>query len=576
MQTIKGHDHFGTVKEVCKEPRSYIIESNGGTYRRNRRHILPVAEPPPLQVDPADFDCQYANPATPVSPPYTPQTPHIPRETQVTPQPTSNQQRPAVQSPTKVIPGTSLFYPFGTGDTENERADDGSSEVIYLLQPFIFFGLTYNQIYVNNNGHLTFDVAWDSNIPYSFSGYDGKDIIAPFWTNIDNSFHGVISYQQYTSGSVLTQATEDINQYFPDLSFSASWVFVATWDRVQYRSYLGTETSFQVVLISNGNFSFVLMNYGKIARSQRFVQAGYDTINSSYYFSITESLQDFSSLTYSSNVNVSGRWAFRADLGSRCQFNDTGPFYPFGTGDTENERADDGSSAVIYLLQPFVFFGLTYNQIYVNNNGDLTFNAKFYSYSPYSFPAHGGIDIIAPFWTDIDNRFNGVISYRQYTSGSVLTQATQDINQYFPDLSFSASWVFVATWDRVAYFSNSGTETSFQVVLISNGIFSFVLMNYGTIARSQRFVQAGYDTIDSGYYFSITESLQNDFTYLTYSSNVNVSGRWAFRTDLGSRCQFNGEGSELGICPEPRALPNKGRAPGSVLGLNPEHLPYSG
>nr|XP_055041673.1 sushi, nidogen and EGF-like domain-containing protein 1 [Misgurnus anguillicaudatus] len=219
------------------------------------------------------------------------------------------------------ILGTGLFYPFGTGDTVNDRSDDGSSAAISLLQPFIFFGHTYNKIYVNNNGHLTFDAALDSYIPYSFPGYGLKDIIAPFWTDFDNSLNGVISYQQYTSGSVLTQATQDMNQYFPDLSFSASWVFVATWDRVPYYSHPGNETSFQVVLISNGNFSFVLINYGTIAPSQQIVQAGYDTINSSYYFSITKTLQDFTSLKYSSNVNVSGRWAFRTDHGQGFQFN---------------------------------------------------------------------------------------------------------------------------------------------------------------------------------------------------------------------------------------------------------------
>uniref|UniRef100_A0A8C1FKU2 NIDO domain-containing protein n=1 Tax=Cyprinus carpio carpio TaxID=630221 RepID=A0A8C1FKU2_CYPCA len=217
------------------------------------------------------------------------------------------------------------------------------------------------------------------------------------------------------------------------------------------------------------------------------------------------------------------------------------PFYPFGTGDTVNGRSDDGSSSVIYLQQPFIFFGQTYNQIYVNNNGHLTFDGAWGSFSPYQFPAYGGKDLIAPFWTDIDNSWNGVISYQQYTSGSVLTQATQDINQYFPDLSFSASWVFVATWDRVAYYYNSGTETSFQVVLISNGHLSFVVINYGAIAPTQRYVQAGYDTIDSSHHFSITGSLQNDITSLPHSSNVNVPGRWAFRTDYGSRgCQFNG------------------------------------
>ncbi|XP_057184221.1 alpha-tectorin-like [Triplophysa rosa] len=227
--------------------------------------------------------------------------------------------------------------------------------------------------------------------------------------------------------------------------------------------------------------------------------------------------------------------------------NVTGPFYPFGTGDMENGRDDDGSSEVIYLLQPFIFFGQTYIQIHVNNNGHLTFDGSWSSFSPYAFPAYGGKDIIAPFWTDIDNRGNGVISYQQYTSGDVLTQATQDINQYFPDLSFSASWVFVATWDRVAYYPISGTETSFQVVLISDGHLSFVIMNYGAIAPSQRYVQAGYDTIDSSHHFSITGSLVNDFTSLTYSSNVNVTGRWAFRTDHGSRgCQFAGLAVQLG------------------------------
>nr|XP_055041675.1 sushi, nidogen and EGF-like domain-containing protein 1 [Misgurnus anguillicaudatus] len=216
---------------------------------------------------------------------------------------------------------------------------------------------------------------------------------------------------------------------------------------------------------------------------------------------------------------------------------DPGSFYPYGIEDIVNERIDDGSSAVIYLLQPYIFFGLTYNQIYVNNNGHLTFDTAWYSYSPHDFQAYGGKDIIAPLWTDIDNRLNGVISYQQYTSGSVLTQATQDINQYFPDLNFSASWVFVATWDKVAYYPYSGTETSFQVVLISNGNFSFVLINYGTIAPSHLPVQAGYDNINSRY--SISEKLDN-FTSLKYSSNVNVLGRWAFRTDLRSPgCQFN-------------------------------------
>nr|XP_017214054.1 uncharacterized protein si:ch211-39f2.3 isoform X2 [Danio rerio] len=225
----------------------------------------------------------------------------------------------------------------------------------------------------------------------------------------------------------------------------------------------------------------------------------------------------------------------------------SGPFYPFGVGDIETDRSDDGISSVIYFLRPFIFFEQTYNQVYISNNGFLTFDWPWYSYYPYQFPGYRGQDIIAPLWADIDNRFTGDISYQQYTSGSVISNATQDINQYFPDLRFSATWVFVVTWDRVPYYPNSRTETSFQVVFISDGHLSFILMNYGTVAPSHRFVQAGYDTINSKYHFSIPGSFSNNITNLTYSSNVNVPGRWAFRTDHGSRgCQFNGSAVQLG------------------------------
>lgn len=54
IQTHHGHDHVGTIKDVCKEPRSYIVQSEGGEYRQNRRHVLPVSEPPSQYRDPHD------------------------------------------------------------------------------------------------------------------------------------------------------------------------------------------------------------------------------------------------------------------------------------------------------------------------------------------------------------------------------------------------------------------------------------------------------------------------------------------------------------------------------------------
>ncbi|XP_054455493.1 alpha-tectorin-like [Anoplopoma fimbria] len=227
----------------------------------------------------------------------------------------------------------------------------------------------------------------------------------------------------------------------------------------------------------------------------------------------------------------------------------TGHLYPIGG--TRSSNTDDGSSPFISLQQPFLYFGQSYHQIYVNHNGHLTFNRPWHSYIPQQFPLHGSRDVIAPFWTDLDNRRNGQIYYNQYTSGRILHQATRDINRYFPGLNFNANWVFVATWYEVAYFSNTGTQTTVQAVLISGGRYSFVLMNYGIIANTTRNVQAGFDTVNSAHHFSIPGSFSNNATgpnsNFRLSSNVNEPGRWAFRTDHGSRgCTFNGESVQLG------------------------------
>ncbi|XP_037399764.1 adhesion G protein-coupled receptor E3-like [Pygocentrus nattereri] len=207
-------------------------------------------------------------------------------------------------------------------------------------------------------------------------------------------------------------------------------------------------------------------------------------------------------------------------------------FYPHGTekGDKVNPVADDVSSPAIELKSPFSFFGHTYSQIYVNNNGDLTFKLELTAYVPKPFVADGTTTIIAPLWTDLDNRKEGVISHNQYSEGSVLLRATQDINQYFPKVNFTASWVFVATWDGVPYYNQQG-KASFQVVLISRGTLSFMLINYGPIDPTTHEVQAGYVTFKHS--FEIT-STNSNVSKLSSTSNVNVPGRWAFLVNQGS------------------------------------------
>ena len=63
IQTTKGHDKIGVVKRAAKEPRSYMVESNGRIYRRNRRHLLAVPEKVP-KVEEEDESSSVGIPVT--------------------------------------------------------------------------------------------------------------------------------------------------------------------------------------------------------------------------------------------------------------------------------------------------------------------------------------------------------------------------------------------------------------------------------------------------------------------------------------------------------------------------------
>uniref|UniRef100_H2LLS5 NIDO domain-containing protein n=1 Tax=Oryzias latipes TaxID=8090 RepID=H2LLS5_ORYLA len=373
------------------------------------------------------------------------------------------------------------------------RSLDGSSPEILLQRPFVYFGQTYNNIYVNHNGHLTFNSPYFSYIPQRFPLYGPIDLIAPFWTDVDIRQTGLVLYNQYTNSSVLQQATRDINSYFPNLNFSADWVFVATWYEVPY--YPMTKTTFQAVLISGGQKSFVLFNYGSLAPT--VWNAGYDTINSFHHFTIPGSFSSSatgnnSTFSLGSNVNVTGRWAFQIDSGP-----DGCHFYPISGATTT--RSLDGSSPEILLQRPFVYFGQTYNNIYVNHNGHLTFNSPYFSYIPQRFPLYGPIDLIAPFWTDVDIRQTGLVLYNQYTNSSVLQQATRDINSYFPNLNFSADWVFVATWYEVPYYPMTATVSQKIIYIIH------YYAIYCIVHTDKKFKEYSKDKMMEGTYF------QNDF-----------------------------------------------------------------
>ncbi|XP_063044975.1 alpha-tectorin-like isoform X2 [Engraulis encrasicolus] len=189
-----------------------------------------------------------------------------------------------------------------------------NSQLIQLTQPLQYFNQNYDKISAFTDGYLNLQNSGDYIVPF-YIGFE----------SIEYRERGNIFYQQYTSADVLHNATQDINSYFPNVAFNATWVFVATWDRVVYDNFNVSiendqEATFQVVLISDRDLLFIFMNYGDITLPPQYVSirplialiygGGVITIDSCF----PNGTIDYVNLKTSSNINVPGRWVLPASI----------------------------------------------------------------------------------------------------------------------------------------------------------------------------------------------------------------------------------------------------------------------
>ncbi|XP_069802885.1 sushi, nidogen and EGF-like domain-containing protein 1 [Dendropsophus ebraccatus] len=223
--------------------------------------------------------------------------------------------------------------------------------------------------------------------------------------------------------------------------------------------------------------------------------------------------------------------------------------YLYGTvnNDTVMAKADDSASPVITLPSSITLFGNVTSSIYVSTNGLLSFKTPITTFTPKDLPVVDGNPFLAPFWADINTNIAGNIYYRQSTDSTLLSQATTDIRSYFSLPSFSATWLFIATWDGVAYYGSSATSSTvntFQAVLCSDGSLTFIMFNYGLLLWTTGTSSGGDNKgsggtaalagVNSGHkygYYKLPGSLSSSIISLDSTSNVNVPGRWVIRVD---------------------------------------------
>ena len=199
---------------------------------------------------------------------------------------------------------------------------------------------------------------------------------------------------------------------------------------------------------------------------------------------------------------------------------------------------DDGSTDLVPIGFDINFYGNTNNSIYVNNNGDVTFDNPESQYSPKTL-ASLGFEVIAPFWADVDTRGDG---------SDVVRYGTNTVN---------GCDAFGVNWVNVGYYSQHADELlSCQLVIINRsdlapGDFDLefnynkVQWEYGDVTPNDP-PRAGFANNGSSYELpgsGIADAFMDTNTVsglIYHSLNSSLPGRYVF---------FFRDGSPLGPLP---------------------------
>ncbi|MFQ5496097.1 MAG: nidogen-like domain-containing protein, partial [Phycisphaerae bacterium] len=190
---------------------------------------------------------------------------------------------------------------------------------------------------------------------------------------------------------------------------------------------------------------------------------------------------------------------------------------------------DDLSSGLLDLGFSFEFFGNTYTQFYVNNNGNITFESPLGRFIPQGFGQPASPPIVAPFWSDVDTRVdtNG-------NAGGEVRMATGTSPAGNPFVQID--WVDVGYYDRTVA-ANTDARNAFTLYIEDDPQGDVVVFDYssmewttGGVSGTDGFgglgAQIGFDAGDATNYISLmrpnsTSTLSDLLQIEQYSFRIN-------------------------------------------------------
>ena len=175
------------------------------------------------------------------------------------------------------------------------------------------------------------------------------------------------------------------------------------------------------------------------------------------------------------------------------------------------------------------FYGKSYTKLFVNNNGNVTFNDSLSTFTPSDITS---LPIIAPFFADVDTRENNIEASEGGTStGSNLVYYDVDLQEN----------KLTVTWDDVGKFANETTPNAFQLILTDQGNGDFdIEFRYEDIqwtvggASEDVYARVGYSGGNGADFYELPFSNDQDrLLQLEAGSNSSTPGQFVFRVRDG-------------------------------------------
>ncbi len=432
------------------------------------------------------------------------------------------------QMPSNLIVNLNNFLVFGpgAGDSILSKADDTIFGPYALTQNTPYLDSTYSSFFICINGYI------------KFSSSLGKQIY-PYYVDLDTRYTGNILYRRLNA-THLNNVKSDINAV--NSTFTPTSGLVVTWYQVPRYNVLGLTNgyyTFQAVVVSNGIQTYLMYNYDSSPSLPIYWSSATVGIDTGYDYNVFNANSSINMAT-GSNVNVNGKWIFKVEttngLASTTlptttvtpvpsnlivNLNNFLVFGP-GAGDSILSKADDSTFGPLSISQTIPYLGSSYSNYYININGYIKFSTSFSKQ-------------IYPYNTDLDTRYTGNIFYRRLNA-THLNNVKTDINAI--NSTFTPTSGMVVTWYQVPkYGSQSNIYYTFQAVLVSNGINTYLMYNYDNQSITWSLTETGFD---SGREYSGDYNLfsGNSSIILSNASNVNIKGKWIFKVDSTSYYSF--------------------------------------